>query len=88
MIVQLFQETLLQAFKNVVGFFNQAQVNGLLRPELDPIIVASLLFTSTCDSARKDFLAKKFFPFSLEQPEWRKKFAQHIVGLFLNGVVK
>jgi AcrR family transcriptional regulator len=88
MIFQLFQETLLQAFKNVVLFFTQAQSNGLLKADVDPVIVASLLFTSTCDSARKDFLAKKFFTFSLDQPEWRKKFSQHIVNLFLNGVVK
>jgi hypothetical protein len=52
------------------------------------MIVAGLLFTATCESARKDFLAKQFFNFSLEQPEWRRKYSQHIVNLFLNGVVK
>jgi AcrR family transcriptional regulator len=88
MILDLFQGTLLQAFNNVVQFFTQAQNNGLLKDNADPVIVAALLFTATCDSARKDFMAKKFFTFSLEQPAWRKKFSSQIVNLFLNGVIK
>jgi TetR/AcrR family transcriptional regulator len=88
LILKLFQETLLPIFMSVVQFFSQAEANGLVREGTDPIILAGLLFSMTCDNARKDFIARKFFPFSLEQPEWRKKFTNQLVSMFLNGVVK
>jgi TetR/AcrR family transcriptional regulator len=88
MIIKLFEETMLKAFKNVVQFFQVAQQNGLIKPELDPLIVASLLFTSTCDSGRKDFMAQTFFNISFSDPVWRKKFTTHVVNLFLEGVMK
>lgn len=87
-VLKIFQETMLVAFRSVEEFFLNAKKKGLLRDEVDPMIAASLLFTSTCDSARKDYLAKKFFNVSITQPEWCAKFAQQIVGLMMSGVVK
>jgi AcrR family transcriptional regulator len=87
-IIKLFEETLLQAFTGVVSFFVQAKDNGLLKADVEPMIVASLLFNTTCETARKDFMTKRFFSVSLEQPEWRKKVSDQILNLFLNGVVK
>lgn len=87
-VLKIFENTLLKAFKSGVAFFKAAQANGLIRDDLDPMIVSALLFTSTCDAARKDILAKTFFNVSFEQEEWRKKFAQHVVTLFMSGVVK
>lgn len=88
MILKLFQETMLPAYLTVVQFFVQAAENGLLKEGLDPTILAGLLFTMTCDTARKDFLSKKFLNFSLEQSDYRKRFTEHIVSMYLNGVVK
>lgn len=87
-VQEVFQKSLFPAFANVVKFFTQAQSKGLLRDGVEPMILAALLFTSTCDTSRKDFMAKKFFNQSLMEPEWRKKFAHNVVNLFLNGVVK
>lgn len=87
-ILKIFEETMLQAFKWVVNFFKQAQKNELLREELDPLMLSTLLFTSTCDSCRKNVLAKKFFNVSFEDPEFRKKYALHVAGLFLRGVMR
>lgn len=87
-VLKIFEETMLQSFKWVVGFFRQAQKNELLREELDPLVLSSLLFTSTCDSARKNILAKRYFNVSFEDPEYRKKYAQHVAALFLKGVMR
>jgi AcrR family transcriptional regulator len=87
MIIELFENTMLQGFKNVVQFFAQAQRNGLVQPDLDPMILASLLFSSTCDSTRKDLLAQTFFNVSFTQTEWRQKFSRHVVTMILNGVM-
>lgn len=87
-ILKIFESTLLKSFQATVDFFKSAQKNGLIGEELDPMIVAALLYTSTSDAGRKDLLAKTFYDVSLEQPEWRKKFSQHVVTLFLSGVMK
>ena len=79
---------MLKAFKNVVQFFTKAQEMGLIRKELDPLIVAILLFTSACDASRKDNLGRQFFNVSFAQLEWRKKFSQHVVILFMSGVMQ
>jgi AcrR family transcriptional regulator len=87
-ILKIFENTMLLAFRKVVEFFQQAKKNGILREDFDPLIASSLLFTSCCDAARKDVLAKKFFGVSFADPEWRKKFAWHVVELFMNGALR
>lgn len=87
-VLKIFEETMLQSFKYVVGFFKKAQENGVIKEDRDPIILSSILFTSTCDAVRKEFVAKKFFNISFQQADYRRKFAEHIAELFLNGVAK
>ena len=59
-----------------------------IRDELDPFILAGILMSSTCDACRKDHLGKAFFNVSFSQPDYRKKFVNHIVSLFMNGVIQ
>lgn len=87
LIMKLFEETLLKGFKAVIEFFRQAQDQGLIKTDLDPLIIAGILFTSVCESGRKDYLSKAFFNASLTDAEYRRKFTQQLVTLFLNGVV-
>ncbi len=86
--LKIFEETMLNAFKYVVNFFRKAQQAGLILEDRDPVIMSSVLFTSTCDGVRKEFIAKKFFNISFQDASWRKKFAEQISELFLNGVAK
>jgi AcrR family transcriptional regulator len=88
LIVDLFKETMLTTFTMVQQFFNRAIENKLVREGQDPVILATLLFTITCDSARKDHIGKRFLGVTLEDPERRHKFAQHISDLFLKGVMR
>lgn len=87
-VLKIFEATLLKSFKSVVSFFQAAKNKGLIRKDLDPLIISGLLFTSSCDVGRKEHLAKTFFNISLEDADWRKKFAQHVVVLFMSGVCK
>lgn len=87
-ILKVFEDTMLISFKSVIEFFRKAQANGLIIDDADPMILASILFTSTCDSARKSHLGKRFFNVSFEQADWRRKFAKQIADLFLRGVMK
>lgn len=87
-ILKIFENTMLKAFNGVIEFFQQARKNGLLREDFDPLIAATVMFTSCCDVARKDILAQKFFGRSLKDQEWRRTYSQHIVNMFANGVLK
>lgn len=86
-IMQLFRETLLVTFENVCEFFKKAQEKGIVDKKYDPLIIAMLLFSSTCDTAQNDHLGKQFYGVSLDDEKWRSKVVQHIVDLFM-GVVK
>lgn len=87
-ILKIFESTMLKAFRAVVDFFKQAKSHNLLRDDCDPLLVATLLFSSCCDAARKEVLAKKFFGLSFQDPTFRKKFSSHVVELFARGVLK
>lgn len=87
LVVKLFENTLLKGFKTVMGFFAEGQAKGLIRADLDPMILASILMSSTCDTTRKDALGEAFFNVSFKQAEWRQSFSRHIVILFLQGVL-
>lgn len=87
-ILKIFESTMLQAFKAVVEFFNQAKKHGLLKEHLDPLITSALLFTSCCDAARKEVMAKKFFGVSFQDPAWRRKFSEHVVEIFTEGALR
>jgi AcrR family transcriptional regulator len=86
--LKIFEETMLQTFKFVVGFFKKAQEDELVAGDRDPVILASILFTSTCDAVRKEFIAKRFFNITFTNPDYRQKFAEHIAEIFMNGVAK
>jgi len=87
-ILKIFENTMLQAFKGVVEMFKQAKKNGLLHEDVDPLVASTVLFVSCCDVARKDILAQKFFGRSLKDPEWRRTYSEQIVNLFAHGVLK
>lgn len=87
-IMKLFKETFLVAFKQVCIFFEKSQEAGLIDKSKDPLIISMLLFSSTCDTAQNDHLGEQFFDVSLKDKKWREKVSFHIVELFMSGVVK
>ena len=87
-VLKVFKETLFVTFNAAVEFFRHAQSNGFVRPELDPKLLAALLFNSVCESVRNDDLHRHFLGQSLTQPGARKKWSQHVTTLFMNGVIQ
>ncbi len=87
-VMQQFRETFLVTFEKVCEFFKKAQELGIVNAKYEPLIIAMLLFSATCDTAQNDHLGKQFYGVSLEDEEWRSKVVQHIVDLFMNGVVQ
>lgn len=83
---KLFVETYFKAFKAGVAFFESAKKKGLLKAGMDPEICTTMLFMSTCEPAKKDFMAREFINKSLADDAHRAKVVMHIVTMLMNGV--
>ncbi len=83
---KLFVDTYLKAYQAGVAFFEAAKKKGLLRSGMDPQICTTMLFMSTCEPAKKDFMAREFLDKSLADDAYRAKTVKHIVTMFINGV--
>lgn len=83
---KLFLDTYFKAFKAGVSFFETAKKNKLLKPGMDPEICTIMLFMSTCEPAKKDFMAKEFLGRTLSDNAHRAKMVNHIVTMVINGV--
>lgn len=88
LVVEIFKNTMLNSFNHVVGFFKKAQESGLVNAEQDPMMLATILFTSTCDVIRKEPLARSFFGVTWTDQVYRTRYAQHISDLFSKGAIK
>lgn len=86
--VDLFSCTFLQSFNNACTFIKNAQKNGLIENQWEPMIIAKLLFTLSCEVVRNDHLGERFFNVTVRDDKWRNKLASHIVHVFMNGVIK
>lgn len=86
--VEVFRETFLGSFENAIQFFKMAKKNGIIDASRDPLIVASLLFSLTCETARNDQLGELFYGVTIKNEDRRKLVAEHIVSTFVNGVAK
>ncbi len=84
--IEIFRETFLTNFQHTVKFFKQAIDNGLIDKSRDPLIIASLLYSLTCDTARNDHLGELFFNHTIKNEKRRQLVAEHIVSMFMNGV--
>jgi len=87
-VMELFQTTFLQCFINVCDLFDKAKKNGVISKNLDVMITAKLLFTLACESTQNDHIGKRYFNVTVYDDVWRKKLAEHIVEVFMNGVTK
>lgn len=86
--VKMFEETFMKSFFNVVEFFARAKKRGLIAKNFDPLMAAVLLFSATCDNAQKNHLGIRYLGKSLSDAKWRKQMTDHIVQLFMSGVIK
>jgi AcrR family transcriptional regulator len=81
----LFQESFLQVLKQIQRFFKVAQNKGHLKKDVDPAILANLLFSCVIGQLRSDHLFKKISKKSLVNPNFKAKVVRHIVELFINN---
>lgn len=86
--LEMFRDTFMQSFNNACTFIDKAKANGVISQSWDTMITAKLLFTLCCECNNNDHLGKKFFNVTVHDESWRKKLAEHVVAVFMNGVAK
>lgn len=87
LVMPVFEKLVNQNFIEVVNFFKDCQKKGFLKKDLDPRLTASLLHSVICDTARSDGLIKHYFNKTIGDERYRDSVVQHILILFLNGVM-
>jgi len=86
--VELFKTTFYKAFNMVVSFFESAQRSGFIRKDVDVTLLSFLMMGCIKNTFINANLRKPFLKFSVETEEGRKKFKEHIMKIFLEGIYK
>jgi AcrR family transcriptional regulator len=83
----IFQNSFLKIHHAFDRFFKAAQKSGLVEPSLDSALVASLYFASLSHFFRSEKTNREYLNLNLADVKGRQKLVDHMVRIFLNGVV-
>jgi AcrR family transcriptional regulator len=83
---EVFQNTFLKVFETMVAFFAAAQKAGVVRPELDPMIVTAQIFGGTVHIMRTDKIGAKYFGRTVEDETYRNQIIEHVIQCSLFGI--
>jgi AcrR family transcriptional regulator len=86
MIEDIFQETLLKIFTNFANVIEDGKKSGLLKSNIDSIILASALFHTLTMNLKLDHIGKKHFQRTLKNKEYREHFINNLVAIFFDGI--
>lgn len=81
-----FRKTFLKVFETMVEFFSTAQARGIVRRELDPLLVSHLIFGGFKQAVQSDKLSKKFFGLTIADASYRNKLIDHILQCNIFGI--
>ncbi|MCM2322394.1 MAG: TetR family transcriptional regulator [Oligoflexia bacterium] len=81
----IFEKTFLRIFKSLEGFFRSAHKAGYLRKEIDPHEYAGLLLGALGSVTRTDFLNKRYFNHSIQDPRYRERLAEQVLAIYADG---
>jgi AcrR family transcriptional regulator len=82
----IFERTLLQAFKTFVTFIDQAKSKGFLASWVDPLTTAGMYYSALINMAKNDDIAKQYFNRTLNDSTQRATMRQYIIQATLEGI--
>jgi AcrR family transcriptional regulator len=85
---EVFQNTFLKVWGTLVSFFESAQKQGLVRDDLDPMIVTAQFMGGAIHIARTDKIGAKFFGRTIADPDYRAKVIDHIIQCTIHGIAR
>lgn len=82
----IFRNTFLKVFETMVAFFRSGQESGIIRKELDPLVVSQLVFGGMIHIIRSEKIAQKYFGLTLANEGYRHQLIDHILQCNLFGI--
>jgi AcrR family transcriptional regulator len=82
----IFQMTFLEVTQNLLRFFRDAQKAGLVREDRDPIFIANIIYGTIAHLTRFDMVSKKYFNYSIVEPQNREKLVDTLIETLMSGV--
>ena len=86
LIEDIFQDTFLKVYSTIVEIFEDAKEKGLIRKDLDSMIITSAFFHSLTTSLRLNHVGEKYFSKSLRDPIYSELFINNIIAIFFDGI--
>ncbi len=84
----VFRNTILKLFENLVEFLAQAKKKGLLAADVDPFFAAGFLRSQFLHQTRYDNVMKKYYGHSLKDEKYRARWIHQTIRLFLGGIME
>jgi TetR/AcrR family transcriptional regulator len=82
---EVFKNTFMKVFGTLVAFFESAQKHGIVRADLDPMIVTVQVMGGAIHIARSDKIGAKYFGRSIADPAYREKVIEHLLTCSIYG---
>jgi AcrR family transcriptional regulator len=84
----IFRDTFLKVFETLVEFLHAAQVNGLVRKDLEAKQVATFFFGGMIHHVRGNAINEKVYGNSLRDKTYRDNVVKHVITLFIDGCIE
>ena len=86
-IPDIFRETFLRMFETLIEFLKIAQRKRLLSKTVDAHLAAAFLFGSISHMFKTEAIGRKYFGHSMRDSKFRRRAADNILKVFLDGVI-
>jgi TetR/AcrR family transcriptional regulator len=87
-VEDVFKNTFMKVFGTMVEFFSSAQKAGILRDDLDPLLMTGNVFGALINTIHKDPVASKYFGRSISDPDHREQYIDSLVSMTMYGCAK
>jgi len=84
----VFRNTILKLFENLVDFLTRAKKKGLLATDVDPFFAAGFLRSQFLHQTRYDSVMRKYYSNTLEDDKYRTRWIQQTIRIFLDGTLE
>jgi AcrR family transcriptional regulator len=84
--VEIFKDVFYRIFGSLRKFIEAAQASGIVRADLDAETTTGVIFGSLMHNLRCQDLAKMIGKPTLDDPEYRTLFIDHLLGVFSEGL--
>ncbi|MGE3260634.1 MAG: TetR/AcrR family transcriptional regulator [Bacteriovoracia bacterium] len=83
---EVFQNTFLKAFEANAKFFEAGKKKGIVKKEIDPMLMGAIVFGTLIHLGRSQEIQKVWMGVSIESEKYRAQVTEQFVMILLNGI--